>query len=57
MVDFRPLRDKQDVPYAAVCDRCGKELYEWEVREGWMGETLCPECEEAEFWIENEKSF
>lgn len=57
MLSIDPLRDKQDVPYAAVCDRCGKELYAWEVREGEWGEILCPECEEAEFWIENEKSF
>ena len=57
MLSIDPLRDKQDVPHAAVCDRCGKELYEWEVREGEWGEILCPECEEAEFWIENEKSF
>ena len=51
-----PCRDIQLEPLVAVCDRCGKELYAWEVREGDWGETLCPECEEEEFWTENEKS-
>ena len=57
MLNAMPYRDVQLQPLVAVCDRCGKELYEWECREGEWGEILCPECEEAEFWIENEKSF
>ena len=49
MLNAMPYRDVQLQPLVAVCDRCGKELYEWEVREGEWGETLCPECEEAEY--------
>ena len=48
MLNAIPYRDPQDAPVVCVCDRCGKELYAWEVREGEWGQLLCPECEKKE---------
>ena len=44
-----PYRDAQDVIAPGVCERCGGDVYPYEVREGWAGEILCPECWEEEY--------
>lgn len=48
-----PYRDAQDVIAPGVCERCGGDVYPYEVQEGWMGEILCPECWEEEYGEEN----
>lgn len=49
MLNAIPYRDPQDAPIVCACNRCGKELYAWEIREGEWGQILCPECEEEEY--------
>ena len=38
------LRDEQQEPPAAWCDRCRQEVYRGEARYRWENQWLCPEC-------------
>lgn len=44
-----PYRDAQDVIAPGVCERCGRDVYPYEMREDDWGLTLCPECWEEEY--------
>ena len=38
------LRDEQQEPPAAWCDKCRQEVYHGEARYRWEGQWLCPDC-------------
>ena len=38
------LRDEQQEPPAAWCDKCRQEVYHGETRYRWEVQWLCPEC-------------
>lgn len=42
-----PLEDGQSLPHAALCPRCGGEIYPAETRYLWRGRLLCADCLEA----------
>lgn len=39
-----PLRDVQEEAPAALCERCGGEVWRGERRFQWEGKWLCPDC-------------
>lgn len=44
---INPLRDAQAEPHAAVCSRCGGEVYSGETMFLWESEWVCIDCFKA----------